>query len=219
MPGLPGYKGKAAIGADKIAEMGNWSISGQEAEMLEDTQFEDECKSYVPGRIDGGVVSYNGHYDPTDTDGQTALLTAYENKTQINSIRLYYGSGAADFFFCETDVTCEVQSIDDLGVDQSGLGTIGFSLKVSGNILKKATAVFDGTISFTEGNKRLTRTGGASFVTLGFVSGQILTVRGSTNNDGEYTIADGGVLSTYLVVEETLTDEASVTDTEVIGVT
>jgi len=218
MAGLPGYKGKVTIGASKVAEMGSWSVSGQECEMLEDSEFGDDVKTYVPGRIDGGVVTFSGHYDPDDTV-QTALHTAYQNKTQVNNIRLYYGSGTAEFFFCETDTTCEVQSIDDLGVDQSGLGTIGFSLKVSGNVLKKATAVFDGTISFTSSNKRLTRTGGTSFITLGFVAGQTLTVRGSTNNDGEYTIAAGGVASTYLTVEEDLTDESDVANTEVIGVT
>lgn len=219
MAGLPGYRGKVSLGAAIIAEMGAWGITGQECEMIEDTQFRDTIKSYVPGRLDGGVVTFNGNYDPDNTE-QTALHTAFQNKTEINNIRLYYDDVATydnGFFFCETDVTCTVQSIDDLGVDQSGLGTIGFSLKVSGNLLKKASAVFDGIITFTSGTKRMTRTSGTSFITLGFSVSDILTVRGSTNNNGEFTITE--VLSTYLTVSESVTTENDVADVELISVT
>ncbi len=205
-----GYLGKVSLGTDMVAELGQWNITGQENDLLNDTQFEDTLKSFVPGRGDGGIVNFSGNYDPTDTNGQIALRTLYQTQAATNELRLYFGSGVNEFWFCEDETICLMQSLDDVGTDKSGLGKIGFSLKVSNGYMKRAVGSWDSSASykvdFADAGYTITKDGGTtSFVTLGFTVGQVLTVRGSASNDGRYIILI--VAADVLTVNEALTLE------------
>lgn len=137
MSGLAGYKGKVTIASDvTVADMATWSISGMENEMLESTVLTDTVKSYVPGRLDGGTATITGQYDPTDTNGQVALMANFTGKTAVTTPKLWYGEDALEYFE-KSGGDVYVESITDFGVDQSGLGTIGFVLRISGGYWKK----------------------------------------------------------------------------------
>jgi len=77
----------------------------------------------------------------------------------------------------------------------------GTSFEVTGSIA--TTGV---NLSFTASGSIITRASG-SFATDGYAVGDIIYVRGSTNNDGRYTVASVG--TTTMAVEEDLVDESS----------
>ncbi len=63
-------------------------------------------------------------------------------------------------------------------------------------------------VAFVNSNPdTITKTGGTSFVTLGFEAGETLTVLGSTSNDGTYTIATVGANTITLAGGDALTAE------------
>ncbi len=207
-----GFLGKVIIGssdlsANTVAEMGAWNISGTDGDMLENSQFTDTMKSYLPGMGDGGIITFSGNYDPTNTAGQVVLLTLYETQGSTNALRFYFGSGFADFWFCDENTTCLIQSVDDFGTDQSGLGKIGFTFKVSGGYMRKATGNWDSSVAYKldfDGANAVTKDGGTTaFGSLGFVQNQTLIVRGTTLNNTTYTIATGGVAADVLTIDET----------------
>jgi len=136
--GLPGYKGKIMVGTNVVSEMASWSVSGMETEMLEDTVLGDDIKTYVPGRIDGGTVTVTGQYDPSAeaSNAQNALWTAFTTQTAVAEDMTFYYSATGNFGI-STGGEIFVESITDFGVDQSGLGTIGFVLRLSGGYLEK----------------------------------------------------------------------------------
>ena len=214
-----GYLGKVVIGsaalsANTVAEMGAWNISGMENDMLDETEFTDTFKNYVLGMGDGGTVTFSGNYDSTNTAGQVALKTLYETQASTQAIRLYFGDGYNDYFFCDEDTTCIVQSVDDLGTDQSGLGKIGFTLKVSGGFMRKAVGSWDSSVAykvdFSDAGFTITKDGGmTSFVALGFVAAQTLIVRGTTLNNSTFTIDAGGVAADVLTVTAATVLEAN----------
>jgi len=223
-----GYLGKVTIATDKVAELGTWNIAGQAIELVEDSQFGDTFKSWKASVGDGGTVTFSGHYDPDDANGQTALQTLYNTKAETNELRLYFGDGFADFFYCKGDVTCYVSAVSDLGVDQNGLGTIEFTLKVSEGFLRKADACYDATAVYHCSINAVAKTftkigGGGTFAALGFVAAQQITVRGfavATNNV-EYTIDAGGVADNVLTttVQPAGGDEGNITTVRIIGKT
>jgi len=135
MAGLPGYLGKVAVAAGTIGEMMNWAVSGMEREMLEDTVFEDTVKSYVPARIDGGTITVSGQYAPADP-GQVQLMADFVSGDAVSAPKFYYADGVDDYFESSAGAVY-VESITDFGVDESGLGTIGFVLRNSGGYLEK----------------------------------------------------------------------------------
>lgn len=77
----------------------------------------------------------------------------------------------------------------------------GTSFEVTGSI--STTGV---NLAFTESGSVITRASG-DFSTDGYASGDIIYVRGSTNNDGRYVVDTVG--TTTMTVEEALTDESS----------
>jgi len=138
------YKGKVALGTDTVLGMGTWSHSGLAREMLDDTEFGDKVKSYLPGILDGGTVSFSGKYKADDTTGQDVLRAALMNGTPISDIRFYTDASG---YFMPNDSTgagggvpasfpISRVFVTSLDVDYSGptgaLGTISFSVQVDG---------------------------------------------------------------------------------------
>ena len=137
-----GYLGKVTVPADgekSVLEMANWVISGMETDMLEDTQFTETFKSYIPGQGDGGIVTVSGNYNPEDdltTEGQGYLMDAWINKTAVATPKFYFND--TEYFELTGGGTAWCQSIDDLGTDQTGLCKLTFVIRISGGYLAKA---------------------------------------------------------------------------------
>jgi hypothetical protein len=89
----------------------------------------------------------------------------------------------------------------------TGLTPIAVNTQVvyTGNITSGART----DVSFTAGPPGVISTAGGNFVTDGFVQGSIITVSGSTVNDGVYTVASVGVGSMTLIPSEGLTAEVA----------
>lgn len=136
MAATAGYLGKCMANTPSatIAEMGTWSVSGMDIEMLEDTAFEDDFKSYKPGLGDGGTVTFSGNYDATDTTGQDYLIECWETKAAVTAPLFYYS--ADGYYGLSSGAEAFITSIE-LGVDINGLGTISFTMKISGGYLEK----------------------------------------------------------------------------------
>jgi hypothetical protein len=142
---LVGKDGKVALGADTVVGMGTWSIDGITTDEFECSAFGDNWKSYSYGMKDGGTISFNGHYDPTDTTGQEALLQANLYNSSLTNIRLYvdntsYFEPCQSTGYFSPDLTTGADTLlsnvritaFNIGLDKSGLGTISFTGKVSG---------------------------------------------------------------------------------------
>lgn len=56
----------------------------------------------------------------------------------------------------------------------------------------------------------ITRTGGTSFITLGFTAGSTIRIDRTGLNEGNYTIATGGVASSVITVDESFTAEGPI---------
>lgn len=144
------FQGKVALGSTTIAEMGTWTLSGVTADEFDSSAFGDNWKTYEYGMKDGGSISFNGWFDPTDTDGQEALMKANLDNTALTSMRFYYNR-TSYFEACQSTGWFAPGSLStgqdtvpssvritsyDIGNDKSGLSTISFTAKISGVLVK-----------------------------------------------------------------------------------
>lgn len=142
---LVGKDGKVALGEDTVVGIGTWAIDGITAEEFDASAFGDDWRKYKYGMKDGGAVSFNGHYEPTDVSGQQALQQANLYNSALTDLRLYIDN-TSYFTPCQTTgyfspdlstgapTTASSVNITsfNIGLDKSGLGTISFTAKVSG---------------------------------------------------------------------------------------
>ena len=148
---LVAYLGKVALGEDTVAEMGTWNLSGVQADEFDSSAFGDNWKQFEYGMKDGGTVTFNGWFDPTDIDGQIALQVANLDNTALTSMRFYYNQTSyyevcqtAGFFAPTTALSSGQNTLAgsmritafDIGFDKAGLGTISFTGKVSGVLVR-----------------------------------------------------------------------------------
>ena len=133
----PGYKGKVVANSITVSEMGNWAMSGMLNAMLESSAFEDTFNKYEYGRGDGGTVTFSGSYDPDASagEGQDYILAAWKAKTDVADLALYYSD--TGYFEPSSGATVKVETVDGPSVDKDGIGTIGFTLRISGGYLEK----------------------------------------------------------------------------------
>ena len=142
---IVGKDGKVTLGASTVAGMGTWSYDGVTVEEFDSSAFGDTWKTFLYGMKDGGTVTFNGHYDPTDVTGQQALQQANLYNSALTSLRLYvndasyYTPCASTGYFSPTLTTgapTVLSSVTitsfNVGLDKSGLGTTSFTAKVSG---------------------------------------------------------------------------------------
>jgi len=130
---LAGNNAKVAIGANTVVGMGNWSLDGISVDLLETTAFGDTAKQYITGLLDYGTATFAGLYDPSDSTGQGVLISALENNSAINSIRLYVDNTS----YWTPDVTTNSSSAiyitsAKISIDKSGLGQVSFSARCTG---------------------------------------------------------------------------------------
>ena len=126
---LQGCSASFLLGNNAVAELTSISnaISG---DSLDTTTFDSACiRSFVAG-LRSGTIDIAGYYDPTDTSGQAAMLTAMLAGTLLTDTQLpkilwngAYGISANGI-------------ITSLNVDAAVEGLVGFSatIQLSGTI-------------------------------------------------------------------------------------
>ncbi len=145
MGAIVGKDGKVTLGTDSVLGMGTWSIDGITTDEFDASEFGDNWKTYLYGMKDGGTVSFNGHYDPSDATGQQKLQEYNLENSEVTNLRLYV-DGTSYFEPCRTagyfspslttGADTPVSNVRitsyNIGLDKTGLGTISFTAKVSG---------------------------------------------------------------------------------------
>ncbi len=82
---LTGKDGSVYLGANKVAEIENWSLD-LEADDVETTSFDsDGWKEYLAG-LKGWSGSFEGNYKSDDTNGQKAILAAWLAGTALSAV-------------------------------------------------------------------------------------------------------------------------------------
>ena len=147
---IVGKDAKVSLGANTVVGIGIWTIDGITTEEFDASAFGDEWKLFEYGMKDGGTISFNGHYQPTDTTGQDMLLQANLYNSALTNIRLYINN-TSYFEPCQSTgwfspgaystgmptVASNVRiTTFNIGMDKSGLGTISFTGKVSGLMVR-----------------------------------------------------------------------------------
>lgn len=128
-----GRLAKVCIGTYKVAEMGVWSLNGINIDMLDDSEFGDEFKTYQMGMGDYGTLTFSGNWDMSDANGQKILESAINNKSKIPNLRFWVDTVS----YYAPDTT----TVTDAGVlitgmkidfDKSQLGRIEFTGQCTG---------------------------------------------------------------------------------------
>lgn len=79
---IAGKGGSVNIGADKVAELANWSLD-LGADDIDITSFDsDSWKEYLAG-LKEWSGSFEGNFAPDDTNGQKAILQAWLDGTAL----------------------------------------------------------------------------------------------------------------------------------------
>ena len=146
-----GKDAKVTLGTNTVVGMGTWAIDGVSIDEFDASAFGDNWKQFAYGMKDGGTISFNGHFDPTDDTGQIALQKANLDNTPLTSLYLYYNrtsyfapNQTAGFFAPTTALSSgqdtPLSSVRitsfNIGMDKAGLGTISFTAKVSGLMVR-----------------------------------------------------------------------------------
>ena len=145
-----------STGPHTVAELGNWSISGISRNMIDYTAFGDTVAKMKPGTLTPGTISFEGHYDGTDTTGQVNMITWLTSGTPFYcasshgypmGLRLWANDDTSfdsyGFWALSTAAGSEARIyINGLEAsqDKDGLGTISFNMTVSGAMLQWSTS-------------------------------------------------------------------------------
>jgi predicted secreted protein len=84
------YNGRNATvkkGTYTVAEFASWSLDLSNDE-IDTTSFGSTWKKSDVG-MRGWTLSVEGHYDPSDTNGQLALESAWADGSLVNDVKLY----------------------------------------------------------------------------------------------------------------------------------
>jgi len=124
-------------GDSTVSLIGTWSLSGMSQDQLEETAFGDTYKKYKMGLLDGGTISFNGLFDPSDTTGQDVLRTANENGTLLTSIKFWLNANSY-YTPAYTSITGSGVYVTswEIGADKSALMTASFQVKVTGGLAR-----------------------------------------------------------------------------------
>jgi len=140
-----GYLGKVTLGATKVLGIGNWSMDGKSIAELDDTEFGDQSTKYALGIQDGGTVSFAGNYKAGDTTGQTALIEAFDERTELTDLRFWIDE-TSYFHPCATTgylhpgkttgantvLSNTILTASPITMDKGALGQISFTARVNG---------------------------------------------------------------------------------------
>jgi len=140
MSAVMGKDSSVRIGANKILGLGTWAIAGVSSDMLEDTEFGDEYKTYLLGLKDGGTVTFAGYFDPGCTS-QEYLRDANAAGSNLTNLRFYVNEPSAagtSYFEPDSSLSAGASHVNitawEVSADKGGLVQINFTGKVSGRM-------------------------------------------------------------------------------------
>ena len=156
-----GYNGAIRIKSSDatmatVGEMGSWSISGPNRNMIEVSAFGDTVARQEIGTLTGQTITFDGYYDGTSTELRT-IVRSLSSRTPIRcctggglfpaNLRLYTNiaddlPGAGYWALSTAGTTTATIYITGMELNQNkdGLGTISFTAAVSGDDLKWSTS-------------------------------------------------------------------------------
>lgn len=138
MSSIGGRLAKIMYGSTVVAGIGTWSMSGFVPDIQEDTAFGDTVKTWVRAGIDdAGTVSFDGFYDPADTNGQVALNALATNTSGLTN--LYFYESTSVFWRVGTGGTILLDKFNVVNMSKNGLATISFSGKVSAAAMERVS--------------------------------------------------------------------------------
>ena len=126
-----GKNGKAVVGgSDKVNETSDWSMD-LDAPMADASAQGNNSRNVLPGQY-GGTVSISCSYDPSDTDGQEAMVTAFLAGTSV-ALTLYELPPVTGVKFWT--VTAFVNKVGEK-VPKDGKVSRDFSLTIDGDVTR-----------------------------------------------------------------------------------
>jgi hypothetical protein len=138
MASIGGRLAKVMYGSVVIAGIGTWSMSGFIPDVAEDTAFGDTVKKWKRAGIDdAGSVSFEGMYDPADTNGQVALNALATNTAGLTN--LYFYESTSVFWRVASGGEIVLDKFNVVGFSKSGLATVSFSGKVSAKQMERVS--------------------------------------------------------------------------------
>lgn len=127
------YNGRNAtvrVGTYTVAEMASWSLD------LSNEEIDTTAFGSTWGKSDVGMrkwsLSVSGHYDPSDSNGQGAVETAWAGGSLINSIKLYVDNTS----YWIPDVTTDSNAggrVTSYAINQAHNTVAGISFTLSGS--------------------------------------------------------------------------------------
>ena len=146
------YSSAGSTAPHEVAEMGEWSISGANRNMIDFTAFGDVTAKYKPGMLDPGTLTFSGWYDASDSTGQQALITLLSSGTFVgssssgtpNRLQLWTNDDTSfdgyGYFMVPAGANCGVYITGmETGTNKDGLCSVSFTAKISGNLMTFST--------------------------------------------------------------------------------
>ena len=125
-----GRNATVKYGTYTIAELASWSLDLSNDE-IDTSAFGSTWKKSDVG-MRGWSLSVSGHWDPTDTNGQKAIETAWAGGSLINSIKLYVDTSS----YWVPDVTTDSSAggrVTSYALNQAHDAVAGISFTLSGS--------------------------------------------------------------------------------------
>ena len=142
MASIGGRLARVMYGANTVAGIGEWTLSGLKPDILEDTSFGDTVKKWKRAGIDdAGEISFSGNYDPDDTNGQVALNALSQTDAGFTNLYFYelYDVTNNNFAFWRVKSGGEIllSDFNAIKMAKNALGTISFTGKVSAQPMER----------------------------------------------------------------------------------
>lgn len=145
---IGGIKARVMYGSNTIASLENFSIGGVKPSLQGYAGFEDTVQKFVKvGANNPGTISFDGFYDPSDTNGQVAInaLKSITTSTGLTNLYFYdqYGAGAAgttySFWRIASGGEIFITTFNALQMSKNGIGKVTFDGQVSGAYMERVS--------------------------------------------------------------------------------
>jgi hypothetical protein len=130
-----GRYAKITVYNNLVAEMGQYTLSGFNRDVLEHTSFGSHTKTFIAGHVDGGEITLSGYFDPTDTNGQRVLEDACENGTIFQPHQIKVFISETEYFSAGVGGTMFVTKAKGVTMEKYGIASTQFTIKVCGTAL------------------------------------------------------------------------------------
>jgi predicted secreted protein len=126
---LAGKSGAVKLGANKVAEISNWSLD-LGADDIDITSFDSNgWKEYLAGLREWSG-SIEGNFDSTDTTGQKAILNAWLNGTKLSfTFEVASGVSFQGEAFVKPSIEVPVDDKASFSCDITGTGALTLTIQ------------------------------------------------------------------------------------------